>query len=142
MSTHMKSLEATTHQLRQIEQATRSELSTTAASFSELKVTNEAQEKKIEELEEKVERVEKDLEKYQQKLGEIKERCNRLTEQAEEERNKRLFHFPFLTNFIEGWNLKDCGMKIKKKEKKNQLEFLIYWQNQLKPRQDRTNQRC
>jgi chromosome segregation ATPase len=96
ISSQMKILESTLQQLRQAEHVARSELSSSAAILSELRVSTETQQKKIEELEAKLQQTLEESQKYQQRLQELKERCNLLTTNCEEERNKRSTSPPFL----------------------------------------------
>jgi FtsZ-binding cell division protein ZapB len=86
----MKIIESTMLQLRQAEQVARGELSSSAITLSDLRVANETQQKRIEELEAKLQQTVEESQKYQERLQELKERCNLLTANADEERNKRL----------------------------------------------------
>jgi FtsZ-binding cell division protein ZapB len=90
ITNQMKIIESTMLQLRQAEQVARGELSSSAITLSDLRVANETQQKRIEELEAKLQQTVEESQKYQERLQELKERCNLLTANADEERNKRL----------------------------------------------------
>lgn len=89
ITAHIKVIEATLQQLRQAEQAARTELSTTAITLSELRISNEAQQKKIEELELLLQQKTDELQKYQDRIQELKDRCNTFSTTSDEERTRR-----------------------------------------------------